>query len=175
MILSVKLVKYLTNLRTKFLPLLTNNNDTMTPNGELAHQLNLQLLKTRMAFRKTIQKVLKKNHIEMTFEMLQIIYQLSINQGVSQQHLAETTARDKACLTNLINNIEKKGWVVRQNDLNDRRNQLIFLTEEGAIISDRVKLLLKDIYDSLGERINPKLIENCTNGLKQMKEALDEI
>lgn len=147
----------------------------MTPNGELAHQLNLQLLQTRMAFRKTIQQILKKNHIEMTFEMLQIMHQLWITQGISQQHLAQTTVRDKACLTNLINNLEKKGWVVRQSDLRDGRNRLVFLTEEGAIVSDRVKLLLKDVYDRLGEKMNPKLMENCMKGLQKMKEVLDEI
>ena len=80
----------------------------MTPNGEMARELNLQLLKTRMAFRQAVQRLLRKYEIGMTFEMLQILYQLRTLQGVSQQQLAEATARDKACITSLINNLEKK-------------------------------------------------------------------
>ena len=65
----------------------------------MARELNLQLLKTRMAFRQAVQRLLRKYEIGMTFEMLQILYQLRTLQGVSQQQLAEATARDKACST----------------------------------------------------------------------------
>ena len=77
-------------------------------NSELARELILQMLHTRMAFRQTIQRVLKAGDIDMTFEMLQVMHCLWKNQGISQQSLAEQTAKDKACLTNLINNLEKK-------------------------------------------------------------------
>ena len=76
--------------------------------SELAHELNLLILKTRMTFRQTIQRLLKRNNVDMTFEMLQVMHCLWKEQGVSQQTLAEKTAKDKACLTNLINNLEKK-------------------------------------------------------------------
>ena len=35
----------------------------MTPNGEMARELNLQLLKTRMAFRQAVQRLLRKYEI----------------------------------------------------------------------------------------------------------------
>jgi len=88
----------------------------------MARELNLQLLKTRMAFRQAVQRLLRKYEIGMTFEMLQILYQLRTLQGVSQQQLAEATARDKACITSLINNLEKKGWVQRKQSPDDRRD-----------------------------------------------------
>ena len=57
----------------------------MTPNGEMARELNLQLLKTRMAFRQAVQRLLRKYEIGMTFEMLQILYQRRTLQGVSRK------------------------------------------------------------------------------------------
>ena len=95
--------------------------------NEAAHELVLQILKTRMTFRQTIQRVLKSNNVDMTFEMLQVMHRLWKKPGVSQQYLAEQTAKDKACLTNLINNLEKKGWVERREDPSDRRNKQIHL------------------------------------------------
>lgn len=77
-------------------------------NTEPARELILQMLRTRMAFRQTIQRVLKAGNIDMTFEMLQVMHCLWKKQGVSQQTLAEQTAKDKACLTNLINNWKRK-------------------------------------------------------------------
>ncbi len=135
----------------------------------------LQILKTRMTFRQTIQRVLKSNNVDMTFEMLQVMHRLWKKPGVSQQYLAEQTAKDKACLTNLINNLEKKGWVERREDPSDRRNKQIHLTEEGEKLSLQVKPLLYNIYDEVGARMTARQIEPFTNNLKKLDEILDKI
>lgn len=144
-------------------------------NSEPAHELLLQVLKTRMSFRQTIQRILKQNNVDMTFEMLQIMHRLWSKQGVSQQYLAEKTAKDKACLTNLINNLEKKGWVVRKVNPADRRNKLICLTPEGEELSAQVKPLLKNVYDRTGDKMNIKQIQSCINHLTKLNDILNEI
>lgn len=144
-------------------------------NGDLAHELNLLVLKTRMTFRQTIQRLLKRNKVDMTFEMLQVMHCLWKQQGVSQQTLAEKTAKDKACLTNLINNLEKKNWVVRREDTNDRRNKLIFLTPEGEEMAGRIKSILKDMYDLAGDQMNSRHIESCIKHLTKLNEIFDKI
>ena len=111
----------------------------------------------------------------MTFEMLQIMSCLWKAQGVSQQYLAEKTAKDKACLTNLINNLEKKGWVVRKEDPSDRRNRLVFLTIKGEQVSETVKPLIKEVYVHAGERMGVDRITQCISLLQQLDEALNEV
>ena len=143
--------------------------------SELAHELNLLILKTRMTFRQTIQRLLKKNNVDMTFEMLQVMHCLWKEQGVSQQTLAEKTAKDKACLTNLINNLEKKEWVVRREDTNDRRNKLIFLTPEGEKVAEKIKSLLKDMYTQIGNQMNTRHMEACLKPLKKLNEIFVQI
>lgn len=144
-------------------------------NSELSHELMLQLFKTRMSFRQTLQRALKQNNVDMTFEMLQIMHRLWREQGVSQQFLAEKTAKDKACLTNLINNLEKKGWVVRKEDPTDRRNRLVYLTEEGENLSKQVTPLIQHIYQQTGEEIGMKQLEVCINLLRKYDEILEKI
>ena len=143
--------------------------------NEAAHELVLQILKTRMTFRQTIQRVLKSNNVDMTFEMLQVMHRLWKKPGVSQQYLAEQTAKDKACLTNLINNLEKKGWVERREDPSDRRNKQIHLTEAGEELSHRVKPLIRNVYDEVGARLTTRQIESFMNNLKKLDEILDKI
>ncbi|WP_317469573.1 MarR family winged helix-turn-helix transcriptional regulator [Bacteroides hominis] len=144
-------------------------------NNESARELILQILRTRMAFRQTLQRVLKRHNVDMTFEMLQVMNCLWNEQGISQQSLAEKTAKDKACLTNLINNLEKKNWVIRKEDSSDRRNRLIFLTAQGEEIALTVKPLINDIYTQTGIEMEASRINECTEDLKRLYEVLNEI
>ena len=144
-------------------------------NNESARELILQILRTRMAFRKTLQRVLKRHNVDMTFEMLQVMNCLWNEQGISQQSLAEKTAKDKACLTNLINNLEKKNWVIRKEDSSDRRNRLIFLTAQGEELALTVKPLINDIYTQTGIEMEVSRINECTEDLKRLYEVLNEI
>lgn len=144
-------------------------------NNESARELILQILRTRMAFRQTLQRVLKRHNVDMTFEMLQVMNCLWNEQGISQQSLAEKTAKDKACLTNLINNLEKKNWVMRKEDSSDRRNRLIFLTVRGEELALTVKPLINDIYTQTGIEMEAGRINECTEDLKRLYEVLNEI
>lgn len=144
-------------------------------NNESARELILQILRTRMAFRQTLQRVLKRHNVDMTFEMLQVMNCLWNEQGISQQSLAEKTAKDKACLTNLINNLEKKNWVIRKEDSSDRRNRLIFLTAQGEELALTVKPLINDIYTQTGIEMEISRINECTEDLKRLYEVLNEI
>lgn len=144
-------------------------------NNESARELILQILRTRMVFRQTLQRVLKRHNVDMTFEMLQVMNCLWNEQGISQQSLAEKTAKDKACLTNLINNLEKKNWVIRKEDSSDRRNRLIFLTAQGEELALTVKPLINDIYTQTGIEMEVSRINECTEDLKRLYEVLNEI
>lgn len=71
--------------------------------GNEFRELMIQIFRTRMAFRRAMQRTLKDNNAGITFEMLQVLSSLWHEQGITQQALAERTAKDKACLTNLMN------------------------------------------------------------------------
>lgn len=146
----------------------------MTHN-EPTRELILQMLRTRMAFRQTLQRVLKRNNVDMTFEMLQVMNCLWMEQGVSQQYLAEKTAKDKACLTNLITNLEKKKWVVRKEDPTDRRNRRVYLTILGEQLAETVKPLIKDIYTQVDEQMGTEQIEACRTQLQKLHATLNSI
>lgn len=89
-----------------------------------------QLLKVRMAFRRVMISKLKENNLDLTFEMLQIIHALWLKEGESQQTLAMITVRDKASVTCLLNNLEKRGLVERRVASDDGRSRLIYLSEK---------------------------------------------
>ena len=59
-------------------------------NNETAHELILQILKTRMTFRQTIQRVLRTNNVDMTFEMLQVMHRLWSASNIWQNRQLKT-------------------------------------------------------------------------------------
>ena len=111
----------------------------------------------------------------MTFEMLQIMSNLWQQQGISQQALAEKTAKDKACMTNLMNNLEKKGWITRQEDPSDRRNRLVYLTPEGERMNDSVRPLIQDLYSRMAAEIGLDNIQSNINQLRKLDEVLGQL
>ena len=133
----------------------------------------LQLIRTRMASRQAMQKLLKESNAGITFEMLQIMSCLWSEQGISQQILAERTAKDKACLTNLMTNLEKKGYVCRQENPNDRRNKLVFLTEEGEKFQQWIAPKLDDYYKRLEDIIGKEKIRQTEILLKELQHAIE--
>lgn len=73
----------------------------------------------------------RKRGIEITPEQWTVLLFLWEKDGVTQQELCNATFRDKPNMTRLIDNMERKHWVVRISDKNDRRINLIHLTKDG--------------------------------------------
>lgn len=144
-------------------------------NSALAHELILHLIRTRRAFRQAVQRSFRAHGIDMTFEMLQVMHRLWHEQGISQQRLAELTSKNKASLTNLIDNLARKGWVDRRACDKDRRNRLIFLTSDGEQLATRVRPVLDGIYDRAGRELNARQMELCMDCLDKYYDVLAKI
>ena len=142
--------------------------------GAEFRELMLQIVRTRMAFRRSMQRTLRKNNAGITFEMLQVLSSLWHEQGISQQILAERIAKDKACLTNLMNNLEKKGYVHRKEDLADR-NKLVFLTPEGEEFKEQIRPILDQVYVYAEKIVGIESIETMLSELKSVCDVLENV
>lgn len=133
----------------------------------------LQLIRTRMASRQAMQKLLKQSGAGITFEMLQIMSCLWSEQGISQQTLAVRTAKDKACLTNLMLNLERKGYVCRHEDPKDRRNKLVYLTERGEEFHQWIAPVLTAYYERLEQILGTEKLKQTDELLKELQHAIE--
>lgn len=146
----------------------------MTSEAEMLQLFMRTLSKVQTAFRQTIQYRLKEQNVDLTFEMLQIIVCLWKKQGVNQQELANQTVKDKASLTCLINNLEKRNLVFRKEDTNDRRNKLIYLTPEAESIRLSVLPLVREIYNMVAEKIDPQHLQSSLGFLHELNGLFKE-
>ena len=135
----------------------------MIREGAEFRELMLQVFRTRMAFRRSMQR------------MLQVLSCLWHEQGISQQILAERIAKDKACLTNLMNNLEKKGYVYRKEDPADRRNKLVYLTPEGEEFKEQIRPILDQVYVHAEQVIGIESIKVMLSELKGVYDILENV
>lgn len=109
---------------------------------------------------------------ELTIEQWSILSDLNRQDGVSQQVFADRSAKNKASITSLINNLEKKGWVLRKPDREDRRSNKIFITSEGASI---YKMLHPILQETLEQTLHPFSNRDMTIGMEMMNSLVDSL
>lgn len=147
----------------------------MNRKGSEFRELMLSVVRTRMAFRRAMQRTLKRNEAGITFEMLQVLSCLWNEQGITQQVLAERTAKDKACLTNLMLNLEKKGYVCRKEDASDRRNKLVYLTPEGERFREQIRPVLDQVYVNAEKSIGQETLHRMLSELDTVFNVLENV
>ncbi len=107
--------------------------------------------KYSIAVMRRLQRNLKEAGLSITSEQWSIMYNLWVEEGLTQQELAIRTFRDKPSVTRLINNLERLNLVIRVNDKNDRRSNLIYLTKIGRKMKDEgMKQANNTIEQALG-------------------------
>lgn len=89
---------------------------------------------------------------------IDLIHALRHNPGCSQAKLAELLHADKAAIARRTKNLETKGYLVREDDPNDKRSQLLFPTEKA----ERLKSSKAEIEASFYEYLTSVLTEEET-------------
>lgn len=112
--------------------------------------------------------MLKQNSIDLTPEQI-LLVDLLWNEGpMSQQTMADTMHKDKNSITNLADQLEKKGFVMRIRDDADRRSNILKLTEKA----EKMKTWAKETGISILEHIIKDIPEE---NLKSFLETLGKL
>jgi MarR family transcriptional regulator for hemolysin len=97
-----------------------------------------------------------------------IIVILSIKEGVTQKHIADMAFVEAPTLVPVIDKMEKEGYVTRQSDPGDRRNNLIFMTKKSKDIVDPIIDCILKIRNMGLNKISKKDMEIAKKVLEQI-------
>jgi len=112
--------------------------------GELYSVIN-GMASTAVARR--LQKNFRLAGLEITIEQWSVLYHLWKQDGLSQQELCNRTFRDKPSITRLLDNLEKQKLVKRMPSKDDRRINLVCLTEPAKLLQDKTIELANQTMD----------------------------
>ena len=112
---------------------------------EIAVELNL----TGCRLKQFIAAKLRQMEVPLTPEQF-ILIDLLWNQGsMSQQQLADQMQKDKNSVTKLVDALERKGFVVREQNRQDRRSNTLILTEKAEGLKPGAKQKGISILDEM--------------------------
>lgn len=111
--------------------------------------------------------------LDVTYEMVKVLFILAEHKEMNQQQIADMTLKNKASLTSLIDNMQKRELVIRTEDAADRRNKIITMTEQGHITLEAVKPVLKNLFQDLYQDISLQEINMMNNVILKMSKVIE--
>ena len=129
----------------------------------------------RKGARQHFMKKMKEHKIDVTIEMLEVLYVLWKKDNINQQVIVSETNRNKASLTSLIDNLTSRGLVQRNSDPTDRRNNLIALTKEGEKYQEKLMPIMAEVYQSLQSDISSQELETAIAVLQKVNQKMVEL
>lgn len=103
------------------------------------------------------------------------IYVLSIlseRAPLSQQDLGAALALEKSSVSRLVQQLEQRGWVLRERGARDNRLRLLRLSEEGARVADQLQQHMSSAHATLFARLTPHEQAALLEGLTALRRAL---
>lgn len=116
-----------------------------------------------------LQEAFDRHGLDMTKEQMVILKKLHEQDGINQNELASLTYRDKSSLARLISKMESKKYIRRVQSKEDKRNNEIFITEEGLKILAETRPVIQEVIDVMEQGINKEDKALIINTLKKVQ------
>jgi MarR family transcriptional regulator for hemolysin len=102
--------------------------------------------KARYMLKKRMQNKLKDYNI--SSEQWSVINMIHMKKGFNQKTLAELCLKDGATITRILNILENKKFVKRENSPYDKREFLIYLTDKGRnLYNEALKVVFQNTQE----------------------------
>lgn len=128
--------------------------------------------KASTAIARRLQKNFKQAGIDITVEQWSVLYHLWKQDGMSQQELCNATFRDKPSITRLVDNLEKQKLVKRVASKDDRRMNLIYLTDEAQKLEVQTMEVANSTLNEALEGVSHENISICKEVLQIVYDNL---
>jgi len=135
---------------------------------QLKQAITRSISKVHTATRLRLNMKLSQAGIDITPDMYLILRALWEKDNRSQQELADDVFKDKASLTKLVANLEKRRLVRRHTDAADRRSKIVALTSKGGRLKDKVYPIVQELIHSMEQGFTAGELAHLQNMLESM-------
>ncbi|MDR3297313.1 MAG: MarR family transcriptional regulator [Prevotellaceae bacterium] len=123
------------------------------------------------AFRKSIQE-LNLNLQPESFGILMMAY---YQDNLTQQDIAEMAKKDKSAVLRQIDTLESNGLVQRMADVQDRRKNLIAITDSGKSVVGIIIRKERALLETLSQGVEQQEMETFIKVLLQLKGNAEKL
>ncbi|MCB2182224.1 MAG: MarR family transcriptional regulator [Desulfobulbaceae bacterium] len=128
---------------------------------------------TALEMRNLAEKKLKP--FDLTLEQLQVLKTMSCEEGLAQRRIGELANKTPTNITRILDRLEGKGLVSRQDNPMDRRALLVFLTDAGAEMLDKVYVVFELFSDELFRGVSDEEQAIIRSSFKKMSRNIERM
>lgn len=114
------------------------------------------LERTVRQFRKYSQAMFAENNIPLTGDQWVVLKRISEEEGINQREIADSTYKDPASVTRILDLLETRELVRRESVENDRRTYALFVTPQGKALVEKVTPIAIEARQKGLEGLNSK-------------------
>jgi DNA-binding MarR family transcriptional regulator len=122
------------------------------------------------AIRNNVERLLKP--FDLTSEQLHLLKNLDRQEGRTQRQIGAATGKSAANTTRILDRLEKKNLIVRRENPEDRRSQIVLLTVEGEELRKEMSRLLEALSTRIEEYIDNQDMAVVVRVLGRIEENL---
>ncbi|MEM6722579.1 MAG: MarR family transcriptional regulator [Bacteroidota bacterium] len=117
--------------------------------------------RTHRTMENRINKMFQEAGINLYMEHWIVLMNLWIEDGLSQQEVAERIFKDKASVTRVLSSMEQKNLLIRVPDQKDKRIKRIHLTHLGRNLKETTMPLMDGNMEYALDGISEEEIQTC--------------
>lgn len=125
---------------------------------------------------KVIKRRLNEAELNITLEQVGLLHAISENkEEVVQQDMAEIMNKDKSAILRLIDSLENKGLVIRTSDPQDRRKNVLNVTEQGKAILSKTLEIGTELNERLTKEISQSDLDTFYSVVEKIKRNAEKM
>ena len=125
------------------------------------------------ALRARFNRNLEQAGLDVTSDQWAVLVTLQYGDGRSQSELGDVVMQDKTAVTRMIDDLERRGLVLRVPDGADRRRRLIYLTAPGRAMVQRLLPVVEATLSAVAEGVPDADMQVCKAVLRRILGNLE--
>ncbi len=111
--------------------------------------------------------------LDLTKEQMVVLKRLHEQDGLNQNELAFLTYRDKSSLARLLSKMERKKYIIRKQNSQDKRVNQVFLTKEGKTTYSKTRPIIKKLINKMEQNISNEQKKQMIALLQKVQENFE--
>lgn len=96
------------------------------------------------------------------------LHTLLIHDEINQLTLGEKIQKDRTTTSSILQRLEEIGYIKRETDPVDRRSSIIYVTQKGKEVQDKLNEKLNEINSTFSENLTNEELDTLNTLLKKL-------
>lgn len=138
------------------------------------HSLSESLHRLTHAYKRQLREAIREQQIQLPVTHIRALKGVCRNPECTAQSIATRMQRDKAQITRVLNELLQAGLIVKIDNPNDRRSQLLRPTQQGEETMNQIRLAEQQTAERLTQLLGPDDLESFIRIANTMSDSVNE-